>query len=90
MSHDPAASYRRFTPRQRDHAFSRFSKEATDVTARFISAQAAEKKRDKMTRLLQAAELVLSNGMWKGAPLTPSHRGKVEAIAQEARTYLGV
>ncbi|MDQ7842095.1 MAG: hypothetical protein RDU83_13905 [bacterium] len=91
MSPDPAASYRRFTPRQRAQAEARFSREAVAVRARVeadrtAAAIAANLARSRKT--LQAAELVLRQGTLKGSPLTPSLRREVESIAKDARKMI--
>lgn len=91
MEHDPAASYRRFTPRQRARAGARFDREAAAIRARVEAERtkaAVERNLARSRETVAAAELVLRQGTLKGAPLTREARREVESVARYARKMI--
>lgn len=88
MPHDPAASYRRRTPRQRAQAENRFNREAAAVIAQATAQRTAKARAAYVERqrgILTAAEFVLSRATLKGLPLTRAQRATIEKMAADAR-----
>lgn len=89
---DPAASYRRRTPRQRAQAEARFNREAAETVARFKAEKNAANRAayiERQRKLLKAAESVLAKGTLGGVPLTPAKRREIEGFVRRARQAIG-